>query len=257
MDDNSDLIALTIDVVAAFVGQNNMRPEDVPAFIATTHAAIAQLKSAEQGVSSTPAAEEYVPAVSVRKSLASKEHILSLIDGKPYKTLRRHLTKHGLTPDQYRARYKLADSYPMVAENYSAHRRDLANKSGLGRKIVPVNSGRATAAVATQAPKEHQAQAKPESAPLAAKRGRKANGNGAVKPQAESAVAAVRKGRATKQAAPAALAAAPAPAKGRRKAKAEPQAAAASQKSPKADPKPKKRLSLKLVPAANSSEKPA
>lgn len=256
MDDNSDLIALTIDVVAAFVGQNNMRPEDVPAFIATTHAAIAQLKSAEQGASSTQAAEEYVPAVSVRKSLASKEHILSLIDGKPYKTLRRHLTKHGLTPDQYRARYKLADSYPMVAENYSAHRRDLANKSGLGRKIVPASSGRAsTGAAATQAPKE-QPQAKPKSAAKTAKP-RRANGNGAVKPQ-ESAVPAVKAmARTTKRAATAALAAVPAPAKGRRKAKAEPQAAAEPQKSPKAAPKPKKRLSLKLVPAANPSEKSA
>src|SRR3546814_4700882 len=48
--------------------------------------------------------ETFTPAVSVRKSLASKDHIISMIDGKPYKTLRRHLSTHGLTPEDYRKR---------------------------------------------------------------------------------------------------------------------------------------------------------
>jgi predicted transcriptional regulator len=56
---------------------------------------------------------EHAPAVSVRRSLASKDHIISMIDGKPYKMLRRHLATHGLTPEQYRGRYpNLADSTP-------------------------------------------------------------------------------------------------------------------------------------------------
>ena len=63
------------------------------------------------------------PAISVRKSLASADFILSLIDGKPYKTLKRHLAQHGLTPEQYRERYKLPKSYPMVAPAYSEARR--------------------------------------------------------------------------------------------------------------------------------------
>lgn len=133
MDDNTDLIALTIDVVSAFVGQNSLAPEAVPGFIASTHAAIVALKNPPEAASDT-AEEEHVPAVSARKSLSSKDFILSMIDGKPYKTLRRHLATHGLTADEYRARYKLPVSYPMVAESYSAHRRDLARKIGLGRK---------------------------------------------------------------------------------------------------------------------------
>lgn len=72
--------------------------------------------------------------MTVRKSLASKDHIISLIDGKPYKTLRRHLSGHGLTPTQYRERYGLKADYPMVAETYSQTRRDMAKKIGLGRK---------------------------------------------------------------------------------------------------------------------------
>ena len=82
-----------------------------------------------------PAAEpEYAPAVTVRCSLSSKDHIISLIDGKPYKTLRRHLSRNGLTPEQYRERYNLKPDYPIVAESYSQVRRDMAKKIGLGRK---------------------------------------------------------------------------------------------------------------------------
>ncbi|WP_229733187.1 MucR family transcriptional regulator [Sphingomonas psychrolutea] len=77
---------------------------------------------------------EYTPAVTARKSLASRDHIISMIDGKPYKTLRRHLSGHGLTPEQYRERYGLKTDYPMVAESYSEARRAMAHKIGLGQK---------------------------------------------------------------------------------------------------------------------------
>jgi predicted transcriptional regulator len=76
----------------------------------------------------------YEPAVTSRKSLASDEHIISMIDGKPYKTLRRHLAGHGLTPETYRERYGLRPDYPMVAKAYSESRRAMAKKIGLGRK---------------------------------------------------------------------------------------------------------------------------
>ncbi|MBV8849548.1 MAG: MucR family transcriptional regulator [Methylobacteriaceae bacterium] len=133
--DKSDLIALTIDVVSSYVGQNNIRPDDIPAFIASTHAAIRDLAgtSGDATEAASPA-EEHVPAVSVRKSLGSRDHIISMIDGKPYKTLRRHLATHGLTPDEYRSRYGLKNDYPMVAPSYSETRKALAQKIGLGRK---------------------------------------------------------------------------------------------------------------------------
>lgn len=83
-----------------------------------------------------PPAESFAPAVSVRKSIASPDHILSLIDGRPYKTLKRHLAAHGLTPDQYRERYNLPASYPLVALSYSQTRRAVAEKAGLGKKPV-------------------------------------------------------------------------------------------------------------------------
>jgi predicted transcriptional regulator len=86
-------------------------------------------------VAETPTAPlEYKPAVSIEESLASPDQILSLIDGKPYKALKRHLSTHGLTPAEYRSRYGLPVDYPLVAPSYSAARREVARKLGLGGK---------------------------------------------------------------------------------------------------------------------------
>jgi predicted transcriptional regulator len=87
--------------------------------------------------------------------LASKDHLISLIDGKPYKALKRHLSGHGLTPAEYRERFGLKPDYPMVAENYAEMRRGLAKKIGLGRKPgAKVATSKAVAKPkATRAPK--------------------------------------------------------------------------------------------------------
>ncbi len=135
-DDQSqpDLTTLTATIVSAFASHNALRGKDLPKLIAKTHAALAGLGSAQAGEPAAEAAEEFTPAVSARKSLGKREVILSMIDGKPYKTLKRHLSRHGLTPDDYRARYKLPADYPMVAPAYSEARRDVAKRLGLGRK---------------------------------------------------------------------------------------------------------------------------
>lgn len=132
----NNTVELATELTIAWLSNPNTRAsgEDVPAFLKTMHDAVSNLATP---VSEAPAEEstgDHTPAVSVRKSLSSKDHIISLIDGKPYKTLRRHLAGHGLTPDEYRARFGLKSDYPMVAENYSQARRDMAKKIGLGRK---------------------------------------------------------------------------------------------------------------------------
>lgn len=101
----------------------------------------------------SPEAPKFTPAVSVRKSLASKDHIISMIDGKPYKALRRHLSGQGLTPDEYRTRYGLKPDYPMVSESYSQVRRDMAKKIGLGRKPGTKMASKAKAAAPAPAAK--------------------------------------------------------------------------------------------------------
>lgn len=138
---DNELIQMTIDVVTAYVSQNNLRPEDVPSLISSVHKSIVELQSragAPADVAGTLAEQmsaEHVPAVTVRKSLASPDHIISMIDGKPYKLLKRHLSLHGLTPAEYRARYGLKADYPMVAPTYAAQRKELAVRIGLGAKV--------------------------------------------------------------------------------------------------------------------------
>lgn len=128
-------LELATDLTIAWLSNPNTTAsaEDVPAFLQKMHLALAGIGSTP-GAEEEPAAPEFVPAVSVRKSLASRDHIVSMIDGKPYKMLRRHLATNGLTPEQYRERYNLKADYPMVAESYSQVRRDMAKKIGLGRK---------------------------------------------------------------------------------------------------------------------------
>jgi predicted transcriptional regulator len=132
--DNNPL-ELATELTIAWLSNPNTRAsaDEVPNFLLKMHEAICGLVSPGEQEQAEPA-QEHTPAVSVRKSLASKDHIISLIDGKPYRTLRRHLAGHGLTPEQYRERYKLAPDYPMVAQSYSEKRREMATKIGLGRK---------------------------------------------------------------------------------------------------------------------------
>lgn len=80
-----------------------------------------------------------------------------MIDGKPYKTLRRHLSTHGMTPEQYRERYGLKADYPMVSESYSQVRRDMAKKIGLGRKPGEKPGARKGAALAPRGARKPQA----------------------------------------------------------------------------------------------------
>lgn len=141
-------VELATELTIAWLSNPNTRAtaDEVPAFLAKMHQAVNELAtpaaSGEPEANATAA--EHVPAVSVRKSLASKDHIISLIDGKPYKTLRRHLSTYGLTEQEYRERYNLKADYPMVAANYSETRRAMAHKIGLGQK------GRAARAAAAQ-----------------------------------------------------------------------------------------------------------
>ena len=123
------LITHTTDIVVSYVSNNSVSADDVPSLIRNIHATLATL-----GGGSAPAEEKPEPAVSVRASV-KRDHVVCLEDGKKMKMLKRHLmTDHGMTPDEYRARWGLPSDYPMVAPEYAEKRRDLAKKIGLGRK---------------------------------------------------------------------------------------------------------------------------
>ena len=144
---DTNTVELATELTIAWLSNPNNRAaaEDVPAFLQKMHGTLNGLASGAE-VSEGDGEHGSNPAVSVRKSLASKDYIISLIDGKPYKSLKRHLARHGMTPEQYRERFKLKPDYPMVAENYAKQRRELALKIGLGSKGRAARSAKRAAA---------------------------------------------------------------------------------------------------------------
>lgn len=123
-----ELIALTSDVVAAYVSNNSISTNDLPELIQIVHGKLSSLAVPEE-----PEVKQ-VPAVPIKRSVR-KDAILCLECGKGQKMLKRHLASaHGLTPEEYRAKWRLPHDYPMTAPDYVEKRRSLAKQIGLGRK---------------------------------------------------------------------------------------------------------------------------
>jgi len=135
-ENNEMIVDFVAGIVSAFVAHNSVPTSELPALIASTHAALAGL-----GKEVVPVVEEkVVPAVSIKKSI-TPEFLICLEDGKKFKSLKRHLrTAYDMTPEEYRAKWGLPADYPMVAPAYAEARSNLAKKMGLGqqrRKSVP------------------------------------------------------------------------------------------------------------------------
>lgn len=122
-------LRLASEIVAAYVANNSVPSSALPDLMAGVHAALSNL-GGKPVVEAAPPVEPATPA-QIRKSV-QQDGIVSFIDGRSYKTLKRHLTAHGLTPDQYRERYGLPEDYPMTAPGYAAQRSALAKAIGLG-----------------------------------------------------------------------------------------------------------------------------
>ncbi|MER9032431.1 MucR family transcriptional regulator [Mesorhizobium sp. M0674] len=129
-DHSVELAELTVDVVSAYVANNPVPATSLPDLIASVHASLSGLS--QQIVSR---AEKKAPAVDPKKSVFP-DHIISLEDGRKFKSMKRHLGLLGMTPDEYREKWGLSRDYPMVAPNYAAKRSALAKASGLGRKAA-------------------------------------------------------------------------------------------------------------------------
>jgi predicted transcriptional regulator len=121
---------LTASIVASYVESNRIAGADLPSLIRSTYAA---LRDADQPASAEADVVAKPTAAQIRKSI-TPDALISFIDGRPYRMLKRHLTTHGLTAKTYQERYGLATNYPMTAPSYFAARSALATKMGLGRK---------------------------------------------------------------------------------------------------------------------------
>ena len=126
----SEALEIAAEVVAAFVSNNPLPKGELPALIQTIHDSLARLSVGAENAA--PKEEPKQPAVSIRKSI-TPEYLTCLEDGKKFKSLKRHVGTHGLTPAQYREKWNLPSDYPMVAPNYAAARSALAKAIGLGQ----------------------------------------------------------------------------------------------------------------------------
>jgi predicted transcriptional regulator len=128
---NEEALNLTAKIAAAYVSRNSVPVGELAALISDIHVALRSLGN-EPEVAPRP---DLVPAVPIRKSV-TPDALICLEDGKPFKSLRRHLSaKHGMTPEQYREKWGLPATYPMTAPNYAKERSALAKSFGLGLKM--------------------------------------------------------------------------------------------------------------------------
>lgn len=126
---SKNVMQMTVEIVAAYLGNNAVSYERLPQLIETVHKALASLETSKEAV--TEAAK---PAVPVSRSVV-RGYVACLEDGKRFKFLKRHLrAAHGLSPEDYRAKWGLPKGHPLVAPAYSAKRSKIAKKLGLGRK---------------------------------------------------------------------------------------------------------------------------
>src|SRR3954454_20090758 len=123
-------LELAADLVSAYVSHNPLPASDLPSLIEAVHTALRRMGSekAEQ-----PSGERPRPAVPIRKSI-TPDRLISLEDGRPYQSLKRHLAARGRTPEAYRAKWGLSPSYPMVAPHYAQRRSELAKSLALGQR---------------------------------------------------------------------------------------------------------------------------
>ena len=128
--DTKSLLAMASEIVSAYLRHNSLPAGRVPEFIHSVHKSLAEI---DKGLLEK---DESVlrPAVPIRRSI-TPDHMICLEDGKKLKMLKRHLrTVYNMSPDEYRAKWKLPSDYPMVAPNYAARRSEYAKQSGLGLK---------------------------------------------------------------------------------------------------------------------------
>ena len=129
MDEKTEIIEMTADIVSAYVGNNTVAAADLASLIQSVHSALSGVTNPTETVEAAPKE----PAVPIKRSI-QPDHLVCLEDGRKFKSLKRHLrTKYNMSPEEYRAKWNLPKDYPMVAPNYAKARSDLAKQMGLGQ----------------------------------------------------------------------------------------------------------------------------
>ncbi len=149
----NDYVGLSAEIVAAYVSHNRISRAELPDLIASVHRSISRL-----GAPAVADTEQPRPRVPIRKTV-TPDYLISLEDGKQYRSLKRHLSTMGLTPDAYRTKWGLPRDYPMTAPNYSKARSELAKRLGLGQ--LRRSSSQSAASPAEATPKQPARRGRP------------------------------------------------------------------------------------------------
>jgi predicted transcriptional regulator len=157
---STTILRLVVDTVSAYVANNHLDPYDLPDLIKSVHGSIDDIYLSERGST----AGTLSPCMPIEQTI-KEDYLVSLEDGRHYKSMKRHLARCGLTPEQYREKWRLPTNYPMVAPSYAKKRAELARSSGLGRRKPGPDT---PTAVATRTEPERRQH--PEPAPTQARR---------------------------------------------------------------------------------------
>jgi len=131
---SNEVIGLAADIGASYASRNQMSQDALVDLIQSVHSKLSGLADDTSDAEEAEEVARPVPAVPIDASI-TPDAIICLEDGKPFKTLKRHLrTAFDMSPEEYRERWGLSKDYPMVAPNYSAKRAETAKAIGLGRK---------------------------------------------------------------------------------------------------------------------------
>jgi predicted transcriptional regulator len=152
---NRHLLALSAQIVAAHAGNNELEAKVLPSIIRSVFNTLVGLSPSSSIAVPTVGWEtdssdghhhhdhgEHVVSHAhngyvhpIYGQTVFGDHLICMEDGLSMKMLKRHLlTVHGMTPDEYRAKWALPEGYPMVAAEYAKLRSSLALQSGLGLK---------------------------------------------------------------------------------------------------------------------------
>jgi predicted transcriptional regulator len=135
-------IQAATEIVVAFLQGGSISQDELPGLVRKVRAAVEDDLEPRAARDDDPVSTRPVPPVAIADSV-HHDYLVSLEDGQQYRTLRRHLmSKYGLTPEAYRARWGLPADYPMVAPGYAAARSDVAKRSGLGHHRLKPKASR-------------------------------------------------------------------------------------------------------------------
>ncbi len=122
-----ETLHLATDIVAAYVSNNKVATEELPALMADIYQSLQDIAAGDASLRATKD-----PAVPISKSI-TPDYVICLEDGKKLKMLKRYIRTHyQLSPEEYKRKWDLPADYPMVAPNYAKKRSAFAKKIGLG-----------------------------------------------------------------------------------------------------------------------------